>query len=45
MNGRVGHSIVNALKKYGGHMTIEDLTSYESEIVEPISINYCQMKI
>ncbi|CAF1136758.1 unnamed protein product [Rotaria sordida] len=39
--GYIAESIVELIKSKGGLMTIEDLSSHRSTIVEPISISYC----
>ncbi|KAL7321875.1 hypothetical protein PS15m_001599 [Mucor circinelloides] len=38
--GRIGQAIVDALKSRGGVMTLEDLAQHNSELIEPISLDY-----
>ncbi|KAG2197303.1 hypothetical protein INT46_001810 [Mucor plumbeus] len=38
--GRIGEAIVDALKSKGGVMTLEDLAQHNSELIEPISLDY-----
>ncbi|KAG2208294.1 hypothetical protein INT47_006150 [Mucor saturninus] len=38
--GRIGESIVQAIQSRGGLMTLEDLKSHSSELIQPISIDY-----
>ncbi|KAI9492926.1 gamma-glutamyltranspeptidase [Zychaea mexicana] len=38
--GRIGDSIVQAIRSRGGLMTHEDLASHTSDVIEPISLDY-----
>jgi len=38
--GKIAESIVSAVSSAGGYMTLQDLASYESRIVEPVSVPY-----
>ncbi|CEP16017.1 hypothetical protein [Parasitella parasitica] len=38
--GRIGQAIIDALTTRGGLMTLEDLARHESELIEPISLDY-----
>lgn len=38
--GRIGREIVNLVQSLGGEMTMEDLKSHKTDLVEPITINY-----
>jgi gamma-glutamyltranspeptidase/glutathione hydrolase len=38
--GRIGESIIDALQSRGSLMTLEDLAKHDSELIEPISIDY-----
>ncbi|XP_061594621.1 glutathione hydrolase-like YwrD proenzyme isoform X2 [Cololabis saira] len=39
-HGRVAQAIVDVINQNGGVMTLEDLSSHDSEVVEPISTEY-----
>ena len=38
--GRIGQEIVNLIQSLGGEMTMEDLKSHKTDLVEPITIKY-----
>lgn len=38
--GRVAQAIVDVISQNGGVMTLEDLSSHDSEVVAPISTEY-----
>jgi gamma-glutamyltranspeptidase/glutathione hydrolase len=38
--GRIGHAIVDLITSLGGEMTLDDLKSHKTDIVEPITIKY-----
>lgn len=38
--GRVAQAIVEIINQHGGVMTLEDLSSHESEVITPISTEY-----
>ncbi|KAI8078984.1 gamma-glutamyltranspeptidase [Gilbertella persicaria] len=38
--GRIGHSIIDAVQSRGGLMTLDDLAQHTSELLEPISFDY-----
>ncbi|TPX36963.1 hypothetical protein SmJEL517_g01006 [Synchytrium microbalum] len=38
--GRIAEAIVNTIRENGGLMTLEDLKSHTSTLVDPVSINY-----
>lgn len=38
--GRIAEEIVKLIKDQGGCMTMEDLASHETEMIEPISYSY-----
>jgi len=38
--GRIAESIVDAVTKSGGYMTLSDLASYKARILEPVSVPY-----
>lgn len=44
-NGETGRAIVNAVRKHGGVMTMEDLASHESTFPDPICAEYRGMKL
>jgi gamma-glutamyltranspeptidase/glutathione hydrolase len=44
-DGSIGEAILKTSRRYGGTMTAEDLREYQSEWVEPISIDYRGWKI
>ena len=39
-NGKLAEEISNDLKKGGSRITLEDLSSYKPELIEPLSFNY-----
>lgn len=43
--GRIGQQIVDAVKKYGGVMTLEDLASYKPQWMPPVSTDYRGYKV
>lgn len=38
--GRVAQAIVEIINQHGGVMTLDDLSSHESEVITPISTEY-----
>lgn len=38
--GRVAQAIVDVVSQHGGVMTLEDLSSHDSEVITPISTDY-----
>ena len=38
--GRIAQAIVDVIQSLGGEMTLEDLKSHKTDLVEPITINY-----
>lgn len=38
--GRVAHAVVDVINQHGGVMTVDDLSSHESEVITPISTEY-----
>ena len=38
--GRIGHAIVDLIQSLGGEMTLEDLESHQTDLVEAITIHY-----
>ena len=38
--GRIANAIVDLVQSLGGEMTLEDLKSHKTEVVEPITIQY-----
>jgi len=38
--GRIGQAIVDVIQSLGGEMTLDDLKSHKTDLVDPITINY-----
>lgn len=38
--GRVAQAIVDVIRQHGGVMTLDDLSSHDSEVITPISTDY-----
>lgn len=38
--GRVAQAIVDVISQHGGVMTLDDLSSHDSEVITPISTEY-----